>query len=53
MFILNYLKNPVARYDGVQNGYSFMTPEGAEGQCNNVLYLVNFRPGGLIEKINL
>lgn len=53
MFILNYLKNPVARYDGVQNGYSFVTPDGAEGQCNNVLYLVNFRPGGLIEKINL
>ncbi len=53
MFVLDYLKNPVARYDGVQNGYSFTTPEGAEGQCNNVLYLINFRTGGLIEKINL
>ena len=53
MFILDYLKNPVARYDGVQNGYSFRVPEGSEGQCNNVLYLINFRPGGLIEKINL
>ncbi|MDE6175196.1 MAG: LysM peptidoglycan-binding domain-containing protein, partial [Duncaniella sp.] len=53
MFVLDYLKNPVARYDGVQNGYSFLTPEGAEGQCNNVLYLINFRSGGQIEKINL
>ena len=27
MFVLDYLKNPVARYDGVQNGYSFTTPK--------------------------
>ncbi len=53
MFLLNYLKNPASRYDGVQNGYLFVSPDGAEGKCNNVLYLVNFRPGGMIEKINL
>jgi len=53
MFVLGYLKNSGARYDGVQNGYSFSVVGQAEGLCNNVLYLVNYRPGGLIEKINL
>ncbi len=53
MFLIKYLKYPSVRYDGVQNGYSFVSPEGINGWFNDVLYLVNFRPGGLIEKINL
>ncbi|MDE6861113.1 MAG: LysM peptidoglycan-binding domain-containing protein [Duncaniella sp.] len=53
MFLIKYLKYPAARYDGIQNGYSFVSPEGIDGYFNDVLYLVNFRPGGLIEKINL
>ena len=53
MFVIGYLKNSGTRYDGAQNGYSFPVPEDAEGLCNNVLYLINYRPGGLIEKINL
>lgn len=53
MFVLDYLKNPSKRYDGVQNGFSFSVPEGAQGECNTSLYLINYRPGGLIEKTNL
>ena len=53
MFLIKYLKYPSARYDGIQNGYSFVSPDGVEGWYNDVLYLVNFRPGGLIEKVNL
>ena len=53
MFLIKYLKYPAARYDGIQNGYTFISPNDADGWYNNVLYLVNFRPGGLIEKINL
>lgn len=53
MFVFEYLKNPSGRYDGVQNGFNFTVPEGANGGCNSALYLVNYRPGGLIEKINL
>lgn len=53
MFIIKYLKYPSARYDGIQNGFTFISPDDAEGWYNNVLYLVNFRPGGIIEKINL
>lgn len=53
MFLIKYLKYPSTRYDGIQNGYTFVSPDGTEGLYNNVLYLVNFRPGGLIEKINL
>ena len=53
MFLIKYLKYPAARYDGIQNGYSFISPDGVNGYFNDVLYLVNFRPGGLIEKINL
>lgn len=53
MFIIKYLKYPSTRYDGIQNGFTFVSPDNAEGWYNNVLYLVNFRPGGIIEKINL
>lgn len=53
MFLIKYLKYPASRYDGVQNGYFFTSPDGVEGWYNDVMYLVNFRPGGIIEKINL
>ena len=53
MFVFNYLKDSGARYDGVQNGFSFSVPEEASGDCNSLLYIVNYRPGGLVEKINL
>lgn len=53
MFVLGYLKNNGGRYDGAQNGYSFTVSDPDGGLCNDVLYLINFRPGGMIEKINL
>lgn len=53
MFALEYLKNAGRRYDGVQNGFNFFVPEGAAGDCNGLLYVINFRPGGLIEKTSL
>lgn len=53
MFVLNYLKNSAQSYDGVQNGFSFFVPDGAAGDCNGLLYIINYRPGGLIEKTSL
>lgn len=53
MFVLNYLKNSAHSYDGVQNGFSFFVPEGAAGDCNGLLYIINYRPGGLIEKASI
>ena len=53
MFVLNYLKNAGHHYDGVQNGFSFFVPEGAAGDCNGLLYIINYRPGGLIEKASI
>ncbi len=53
MFLIKYLKYPAARYDGIQNGYTFISPDDAEGYYNDVLYFVNFRPADVIEKINL
>ncbi|MCM1077301.1 MAG: LysM peptidoglycan-binding domain-containing protein [Bacteroides sp.] len=53
MFVLNYLKNPSVKYDGVQNGFQFVSREGNAGDYNSMLYLINYRPGGLIEKTTL
>lgn len=43
-------------YRGVQNGFSFRRADGsnpASGWVNDVLYFINFRPGGLIERTML
>lgn len=53
MFVFDYLKDPSKSYDGVQNGFDFKASEGVEGVCNNLLYIINYRPGGLIEKTSL
>ena len=53
MFALNYLKGATGLYDGVQNGFDFFVPQGAAGDCNRLLYLINYRPGGMVEKTNL
>ncbi len=54
MFVFNYLKGVQGAYNGVQNSFDFTSsPEGVEGDCNVSLYIINFRPGGMIEKINL
>ena len=54
IFVFNYLKNSVRRYDGVQNGFNFTeTSDNTLGECNSMLYIINYRPGGVVEKINL
>lgn len=53
MFVLNYLKGTQGAYNGVQNSFDFSSPEGGEGNCNASLYIINYRPGGMIEKTNL
>lgn len=53
MFAIKYLKDSHVRYDGVQNGFQFTVPEGAAGDCNGLLYIINYRPGGLIEKATI
>lgn len=53
MFIINYLKSGRPYYDGVQNGFSFDEPTADTGVTNNMLYIVNYRPGGMIEKTTL
>lgn len=39
--------------EGLQNGYSFSTPEGAEGMINDVLYFIEFTPDERVERIRL
>lgn len=52
MYLIRHIANNEEKYDGVQNGYRFVTtPNG--GSYNDVLYFINFRPGGITEKYNL
>lgn len=58
MFLISTLRNgtrladaPV--YHGVQNAFRFVRPEGIEGNVNDDLYFVNFRPSGLTDRISL
>lgn len=55
MYIIGALRNdyPVSTYNGVQNGFHFNRPEGVKGHVNTELYFVNFRPSGLIDRIEL
>lgn len=55
MFILNYLgTDNTHSYEGVQNGYRFAKPADTNsGMSNEMLYFINFRPGGMIEKYTL
>lgn len=53
MFVINYLKSSRGYYDGVQNGFSFKGSENGAGSFNQLLYLVNYRPGGVTEKTAL
>ncbi len=53
MYLIKNLDGSDEVYDGVQNGFHFVTPTPQGGSYNDVLYLVNFRTGGIIEKISL
>lgn len=37
-------------YNGIQSGFHFVKQDGAAGKINNLLYFVNFRPSGLVDK---
>lgn len=54
MFLIPYMSDGRTTYDGVQNGYRFVSA-GADGagMYNDLLYLINFRPSGLTEKTPL
>lgn len=40
-------------YDGIQNCYHFVKSPGDKGWHNDMMYLINFRPAGVIEKTAL
>lgn len=37
-------------YNGIQSGFHFVKQDDAAGKINNLLYFVNFRPSGLVDK---
>ncbi len=37
-------------YNGIQSGYHFVKQPGYEGEINDILYLINFRPSGITDK---
>lgn len=50
MFVIPYILNGSGVYDGVQNGYYFVSAGENGGAYNDALYFVTFRPGNVIEK---
>lgn len=60
MFIIKALRHTHGKtggmlpaYYGVQNGFDFVETEGSQGRVNDVLFLLNFKPGGMITRIIL
>lgn len=54
MFLLNWinttggdLSSAIPDYNGVQNSFKFITPQGNKGLVNDVIYMINIRPSGL------
>ncbi len=40
----------IPEFNGVQNGFDFVRPDGAEGYVNDMIYLVNYRPSGIADR---
>lgn len=53
MYLIRNIAFDEERYDGVQNGFHFINSSPDQGAFNNVLYFINFRPGGQIDKYSL
>lgn len=53
MFIIRWLGEGTTMYDGVQNGYRLSKAGDDGGAYNDMLYFINFRPGGVIDKTPL
>jgi len=55
-FLLSAIDNDIEILDGntfhngIQSGFHFVKQDDAEGKVNDLLYFVNFRPSGLIDK---
>lgn len=43
------LDDSLQTYRGVQNSFQLGRDEGCEGLCNHALYIINYRPSGLVE----
>lgn len=53
MYLIHSIAFDEERYDGVQNGFHFITSSPGQGEFNDILYFINFRPGGQIDKYSL
>lgn len=58
MFLIKALSNGNLRdgkyiYDGVQNGFYLVRPDKNGGLVNELLYMINFRPSGITERITI
>lgn len=53
MFLIPYLQNGTSVYDGIQNGFRIVSAGEGKGGYNDMLYLINFRPGGGLDKTPL
>lgn len=53
MFLIPYLTGGPAKYDGIQNGYRITRASADGGLYNDMLYFINFRPGGAVSKTAL
>lgn len=40
-------------HDGIQSGFRFITPHDIHGAINDILYIINFRPSGIIERSSI
>lgn len=56
LFLLSAIDNDIEIIDGntfhngIQSGFHFIKQDGAAGKVNDLLYFVNFRPSGLVDK---
>ncbi|MDE5750135.1 MAG: hypothetical protein K2H87_05130, partial [Duncaniella sp.] len=53
MFIIPWLQQGRKTYDGVQHGFRLRRAADGAGMYNDMLYLINFRPGGATDKTPL
>ena len=44
---------PTPHYHGIQSNYRFVNTPGIKGWKNEALYLINYRPTGIIDRIDL
>lgn len=56
IYLLRSLAMPLAfpvetpRYNGLQNGFNFVSLGDGKGFCNDVVYFITFKPGGIVDR---